>query len=79
MGDKSISLNLNELVIKKNTFKAYNRCYASNVNLIKTEPCYQLGSYEYCWTLNEQTLIEPFQELSSPSLPCQFNFTSYCL
>ncbi|CAI9263496.1 unnamed protein product [Lactuca saligna] len=67
----------NNLDYYENTFEPYKRYQISNANLIYTEPRFQLDSYEYSWTLSKLTLIEPFQDETSPTLTCNFTFTPF--
>ncbi|CAI9262679.1 unnamed protein product [Lactuca saligna] len=67
----------NDLDYYENTFEPYKRYQISNANLIYTEPRFQLDSYEYSWTLSKLTLIEPFQDETSPTLTCNFTFTPF--
>ncbi|CAH1417086.1 unnamed protein product [Lactuca virosa] len=61
----------------KNTFQVYKHYHISNAKLLPTEPIYRLGPYEHSSSLTKKTLVEPEPELTSPTLPCLFNFTPF--
>ncbi|GJR16806.1 replication protein A 70 kDa DNA-binding subunit B-like protein isoform X2 [Tanacetum coccineum] len=55
----------------------YKRYHVSNDVVTRNDPVFRVSSYQYSWILTNKTVVEELVEAVPPTIPCQFEFTSF--
>ena len=55
----------------------FRRYYISNASLMDTSINFRIDNYLFSWAINNDTLIEPYEEPIPPTLPCLFELTQF--
>ena len=58
-------------------FQPFRRYYISNAKLETVQPRYSTYSNEYCWVIDNSTVVQEVHESEPPMLPDVFNFKLY--
>nr|XP_027096136.1 uncharacterized protein LOC113716034 [Coffea arabica] len=53
------------------------RYYVSNASLMDTSVNFRIDDYLFSWAINNDPLIEPYEEPVPPALPCLFELTRF--
>ncbi|XP_071911771.1 uncharacterized protein [Coffea arabica] len=61
----------------KRHFQPFRRYYISNAKLETVQPRYSTYSNEYCWVIDNSTVVQQVYESEPPMLPDVFNFKPY--
>lgn len=62
----------------KNILVPYQRYYISGATVMPVSLTYRVSTYAFSGILNYSTLVEQYAEPIPPTLPCSFQFDSFC-